>query len=234
MFVDVQMQNKIWDNFNEKYLGNERTNKSSVDQCLLELGEFRQKEIDSIESYCHRVNGFIFNCTCYGVTCSTLEFNMNFLVVLRKEWKHISLMIKTQENFDNYSLSNLYNILKAHENEVKDIVDENKSSLGGPLALVSKVYAKEVETDEEAKNGEKGFLFNSDDEVVAYYLNNKVKKFFRNPFNGKFKNSYETKGVSTSGKSVKEGTKIGKKEVESSNENENELKLKGDSGYNYN
>ena len=33
---------------------------------------------------------------------------------------------------------------------------------------------------------------------------------------------------------MKEGTKVEKKDVESSNENKNELKLKGDSGYNYN
>lgn len=48
------------------------------------------------------------------------------------------MMIKTQENFDGYSLSNLYNILKAHENELKDIDEENKSSMGGTQTLVSK------------------------------------------------------------------------------------------------
>lgn len=47
-------------------------------------------------------------------------------------------MIKTQEKFDSYSLSNLYNIL-AHENETKELsVVKDKMNHGGPLALVSK------------------------------------------------------------------------------------------------
>ena len=83
------------------------------------------------------------------------------------------------------------------------------------MALLSKVYVKEVESDEEAKNGEEGFLFKLDDEAVAYYSNNKVKKFFKKPFNAKFKNRSEGKGVATTGKSVKEDTKVEKKEIES-------------------
>ena len=46
-------------------------------------------------------------------------------------------MIKRKENFDSYSLSNLYNILKAHEADFKEIVDQkDKTCIDGPLALV--------------------------------------------------------------------------------------------------
>lgn len=62
-------------------------------------------------------------------------------------------MIKNQENFDSYSLSNLYNILKAHEAKVKYIADEkDKSSFGGRLALVSKTNINEACSD--VKDGE--------------------------------------------------------------------------------
>lgn len=75
-------------------------------------------------------------------------------------------MIKRKVNFDTYSLSNLYNILKAHESKVKEFVDEtNKMNFGGPLALVSKTTFKYVCSDYEGGDGEEGFLINSDYEV---------------------------------------------------------------------
>lgn len=119
-------------------------------------------------------------------------------------------MIKTQDNFDGYSLSNLYNNLKADENEAKDIAEENKSSLGGPLALVSIDFGNDIESNEDAKYGEEGFMFNSNDKAFAYYSNNKVNKFFKKPFSGKIKNGYVSKAMSKYGKGVKEGSKFQK------------------------
>ena len=66
-------------------------------------------------------------------------------MVLQKEWRNISLRIKAKESFDGYSLANMYNVLKAYENEISDIIEKSKLSLGGPLALVSKFAGKESE-----------------------------------------------------------------------------------------
>ena len=41
-----------------------------------------------------------------------------------------------------------------------------------------KIDANESEFEEEAKDSKEGILYNSDDEAVAYYSNNKLKKFF--------------------------------------------------------
>lgn len=62
-------------------------------------------------------------------------------------------MIKTHQNFDTYLLSNLY-ILKAHESEIKEIVEENKMNFGGLMDLVSNTAAKDVDSDEEERKGE--------------------------------------------------------------------------------
>lgn len=95
------------------------------------------------------MNELILRCTRYGVVNTTLEFNLTFILGLRKDWRIFFLMIKTQENFDTYSLSNLYNILKALDLEVKEIADENnKMNFGGPMALVSKTTTKENGLDE--------------------------------------------------------------------------------------
>ena len=70
---------------------------------------------------------------------------------------------------------------------------------------MSKVTAKDfvVESDEEEKLEEEGFMVKSDHEAVAYYSNNKVKKFFKKPFNPKNKNNNEFKGNNLNAKSVK-------------------------------
>lgn len=114
-------------------------------QFFLELGEIKQMENESIELYYDQLNELIFKCSQYGVTRSSLEFNLTFLMELRKEWRNISQMTKTQEIFDAYPLANLYNVLKAHESEINDIDEKSKLSLGGPLALMSKVVAKDSE-----------------------------------------------------------------------------------------
>lgn len=110
-----------------------------------------------------------------------MEYNLTFIMGLRKELCNVSLMIKTQQCFDNFSLSDCYNVLKAHENEVNEIAEETKMNLGGPLALMSKVFGKEANDElvEKEGLGEEGFIVNSDDKAVDFYSNNKVKIFFK-------------------------------------------------------
>lgn len=72
-------------------------------------------------------------------------------------------MIKMQENFNTYSLLNLYNILKAREFELKEIVDEtNKMNFGGPLALVLKTTIGQVCSDDKGGDSDEGLMMNLD------------------------------------------------------------------------
>lgn len=84
----------------------------------------------------------------------------------------------------------------------------------------------ESESEEEAKDREDGFLFNSDDEAVVYYSNNKVKKIFKKPFSGKFMNNSEKTSVISTRKSVNNESKVEKKYVKSAYKKKKELKLK--------
>lgn len=94
--------------------------------------------------YYDRLNELIFKCNCYGVNRLTMEYNLTFLMGLRKEWRNISLMIKTQQSFDNYSIGDLYNVLKTNQSKINQIVEDEKLSLGGPLTPVSKVSRKQL------------------------------------------------------------------------------------------
>lgn len=77
---------EISDTLQEMYQGNEKMKKSSVKQCLIELGEFRQNKGENIELYYDRLNELIFKCSRYGVNRSTKEYNFTFLMGLGKEW----------------------------------------------------------------------------------------------------------------------------------------------------
>ena len=129
----------------------------------------------------------------YGITSSLMDYNITSVMRLRKEWRSVSMMIKNQQSFECSSLNDVYNQLKTHESEVSEIAEESKMSLGGPLALVSMV--SEVESAEKESSDEEGLLLNFDDEAIAFYLKNWVKKFFKKPFKLKGK-KIEQKGNS--------------------------------------
>lgn len=139
------------------------------------------------------------------------------------------MIIKTQENFDSYSPSNLYNILKIHENEVKELSDEkDKMHLCGPFAPMSKKNVTYMCFDEEENVDEEDLIVNSYDEVVAYYSNNNVKKFYKKSFKGNFKGNTVKKASSTSNHIV-ENKKQG-----SYDEKKVDKRLVGGSGYDCN
>ena len=139
-------------------------------------------------------------------------------------------MIKTQESFDYFFLNDIYNVLKAHENEVNEIVEETWNILGGPFALMSTVAGREVEkeTTEKESLEDKVLIINYNDEAMALYFNNRVKNFFKKPFNLKTRVG-EMKGNFSKRKVIKE-KKEEKKEVKYE-EVKKEKKLKEDSGF---
>ncbi|XP_023733619.1 uncharacterized protein LOC111881461 [Lactuca sativa] len=158
-----------------------------------------------------------------------MEFNLIFVMGLQKEWRSVSMMVKNQQSFDKSSLNDLYNQLKTHESELNEMEEESKMSLGGPLALVSKMSEKEIENDEPEE--EEGFIMNSDDEAVAFYSNNRVKKFYKKPFNPKTKQA-EVKNNPMS-KVIRDEKKKVEKEDSKVLEGKVEKKLKGDAGVDF-
>lgn len=147
-------------------------------QCLSELSEFKKKETKSIKAYYDQFNDLIYKYSRYNVVHFVLELNITFIQGLRKEWKNICLMIKTQESFHSYYLINLYKIFNAHEAKVKEITDEkDKENSGSPLVLVSKININKARTDVEDDDNEEGLIVNFDDEAISYYFNNNIKKF---------------------------------------------------------
>ena len=141
---------------------------------MFELREFKQTVGETIESYYDRLNELIFKCNQYGVIQAKMDFNLTFIMGLQKEWRNVSLMIKTQKKLDYFYLNDMYNVMKEHESDVNEIVEESKISLGGPLALVSKVVSREAEKEvvEKENSEDEGLIVNSDEEAVAFYFNN--------------------------------------------------------------
>ncbi|XP_052627545.1 uncharacterized protein LOC128134134 [Lactuca sativa] len=168
------MAKEIWNNLKEKFQGSDKTRVNSVKQCLVELKDFRQKDGESIELYYDHLNELIYRCNRYGITRSAIEFNLIFVMGLRKEWRSVSMMVKNQHSFDTSTLNDLYNQLKTDESEVNEIAEESKAMLGGPLAFKSKISEKDA--DKDAPDEDEGFIMNFDDEAISFYSNNQMKK----------------------------------------------------------
>lgn len=79
--------------------------------------------------------------------------------------------------------------------------------------------------DEEENVDEEGFIVNSDDEVVAYYSNNNMAKFYKKPLKGNFKGNMFKKAPSPSNPVVE------KKKQSVLYEKKVDKKIVGDYGY---
>ena len=77
---------------------------------------------------------------------------------------------KDTTKFQLFSLNDLYNVLKAHESELNEIIEETMISLSGPLALVSKVAGREFDKEivEKENSEDEGLIVNFDDEAVVF------------------------------------------------------------------
>ncbi|XP_023755306.1 protein PXR1-like [Lactuca sativa] len=106
--------------------------------------------------------------------------------------------------------------------------EESKLSIGGLLAIVSKVTEKEAVENGDSDD-EEGFIMNSDDEAIAFCSNNRVKKIFKKPFNPKVRQS-EVKGRFVNKAVGEEKKKKIEKKDGKVDEDKSERKLKGDSG----
>ena len=147
--------------------------------------------------YYDRLNELIYKCTRYGIKITNMEYNITFVMGVHKEWRSVSLMIKTQHGFDFSTLNDVYNQLKTHEAEVTEMVEESRINLGGPLALVSKVTGREIEKEVSENEGsdEEGLIIDSDDEAITFYSNNKVMKFYKKSFNAKMNVGLVSKSI---------------------------------------
>lgn len=87
-------------------------------------------------------------------------------------------------------------------------------NFGDFLALVSKTTRKEACSDGEVDENKEVILMNFDDEVVAYYSNNRVKKFQQKPIGGNFNNSSFKKSFSNSGVTQNSVEKVEEKKEE--------------------
>ena len=74
----------IRNNLKDKFQGSEKTKINSVKQCLVELKDFRQKEGETIEVYYDRLNELIYHCNRNGITRTSMEFNLIFVMGIRK------------------------------------------------------------------------------------------------------------------------------------------------------
>ncbi|KAI3746508.1 hypothetical protein L6452_08942 [Arctium lappa] len=82
-------------------------------------------------------------------SCKTAKEIWDQLLNQLEEWSQLSMSIQANQDLESWSLTDIYGTLVAHEKEV--MKQKSKTSLGGPLALVSKQTSKENNCEESQK-----------------------------------------------------------------------------------
>ncbi|TLX69896.1 hypothetical protein E9993_22695, partial [Labilibacter sediminis] len=166
---DCKTAKAMWEKLKDLYQGTDKRKKGQMRNVVYEFGGFSQKEGESLFECYTRFCILVDSLRKHGIERSPMELNVLFLKALRKEWKQICSQIRNHEQVDDYSLIELYDMLKNHEDDL-DLNDDSKVT-GGQLAFVSqsdgrtsmseKEYSgKEIVLSEHDSGGDKCFIVN--------------------------------------------------------------------------
>ncbi|KAL4578457.1 hypothetical protein LXL04_014580 [Taraxacum kok-saghyz] len=207
----------LWKKLGEMYAGNKRQLKSQQTAILSEFGAFKQKNGETLDQYFDRFNLLLSQLEKFELRRQPIEQKVAFLQGLKTDWKNISTTVKGHEQFDIYSIYEVYGVLKTHED---DVVETVKTTPGGINALLSK-SEKKVKFSSPVLSSESE---DTDDEteekaLMAYAQ----KKYYKNKYNSGSKFNKFAKNNAYPEK---------KKEEKESSEEKKELL--GDSGWDCN
>ncbi|KAI3681673.1 hypothetical protein L6452_36476 [Arctium lappa] len=140
---------EMWDQLLNQLEGGIQTQKNRRNLCINEYHDFHALPEEILHQTYSRFNILINKCRKFGVIRTKEENNVLFLKSLNEEWSQLSMSIQTNQDLELWSLTDIYGTLVAHEKEV--MKQKSKTSLGGPLALVSKQISKENNCEESQK-----------------------------------------------------------------------------------
>ncbi|KAI3715138.1 hypothetical protein L6452_22108 [Arctium lappa] len=140
---------EIWDQLLNQLEGGLQTQKNRRNLCINEYNDFHALPEEKLHQTYSRFNILINKCRKFGVIRTKEENNVLFLKSLNEEWSQLSMSIQANQDLESWTLTDIYGTLVAHEKEV--MKQKSKTSLGGPLALVSKQTSKENNCEESQK-----------------------------------------------------------------------------------
>ncbi|KAJ9561515.1 hypothetical protein OSB04_006675 [Centaurea solstitialis] len=134
---------ELWSELLKKLEGGVKTLKNNRIMCISEFHEFKAKEDESLKDTYSRFN-----------------------ILIRTEWLHLTMSMRTTLDLEVISLADLYGSLASQE----CLVMQMKRSVRGPLALVaegSKGKEKEMNTEEKKKR-KKALVIESGEEEMSF------------------------------------------------------------------
>ena len=169
---------EIWDKLKIMYGANEKQRKSQQTAVLSEFGAFKQKSDESLEQCFDRFNMLLSQLEKFDLGRQSIEQKVTFLQGLKVEWKNISTTVKGHEKFDEYSIYELFGLLKTHED---DVVEVMKATPGGANALLTKSDKKvKFATPEQSTESEESDDDEAEEKALMAYAQ---RKFYKNKFN---------------------------------------------------
>ncbi|KAI3667193.1 hypothetical protein L6452_42242 [Arctium lappa] len=140
---------EIWDQLLNQLEGGLQTQKNRRNLFINEYHDFHASPEETLHQTYSRFNILINKCRKFRVMRTKEGNNVLFLKSLNEEWLQLSMSIQANQNLESWSLTDIYGTLVAQEKEV--VKQKAKTSLGGPLALMS----KQKGVSQECRNPEK-------------------------------------------------------------------------------
>ena len=105
----------MWDKLKDLYQGTDKRKAGQMRTIVYDFSCFAQQEGETLFDCYTRYCILVDDLRKHGVEKQQMELNILFLKALRPEWKATCTMIMAHEHVDEYSLTDMYDLLKNHE-----------------------------------------------------------------------------------------------------------------------
>nr|GEX22128.1 hypothetical protein [Tanacetum cinerariifolium] len=102
-----------------------------------EFRKFTSQDGESLKSYYSRFYKMVNKLIKNQCDVTNHQVNVHFLLQLQPEWQRFVTLVKQSQELKTVSYHRLYDILKQHQNKVKEIRAERIARTANPLALVA-------------------------------------------------------------------------------------------------
>ncbi|KAI3681606.1 hypothetical protein L6452_36406 [Arctium lappa] len=149
-----ESEKKMWDQIEKMMMGSHINNQLKVTNCITRYDGFKARKGETLTETYERFNLLLNDLQKNKITKTNTENNIKFMNNLQPEWKPFVSHIRHTQTLENLFLHELYEMLLQEEEEVMELMGNQKAEekpVVDPLALVSEKRVKSVSRSSEKK-----------------------------------------------------------------------------------
>ncbi|KAL8098471.1 hypothetical protein AgCh_031291 [Apium graveolens] len=145
--INCKTAKEVWDTIQIICDGTEQVRENKMQLLIQQYEHFHNEESESLTDIFSRFQNLLNALKLHGRVYQTKDSNLKFLRSLPKEWKPMTVSLRNSQDYKEFTLERLYDILKTYEFEIEqDERMERGKKKGGSIALVA-----ELENEKEVK-----------------------------------------------------------------------------------